>query len=110
METKQPYHPVTPDIVDELRALVGDRYVLFGDRDALEPFSHDEIPDPKYHAFPEAVVRPESTEQIAAIVQLANRERIPVTPRGAGSGLSGGNNTGASPRQITSSRGCSARA
>jgi glycolate oxidase len=85
-----PYNPVTPAIADALRELVGPRYVLFGDRDALEPYSHDEIPDPKYHAFPEIVVRPASTAEIAAILQLANRESIPVTPRGAGSGLSGG--------------------
>ena len=40
--------------------------------------------------MPEALVRPRTAEEIAAIMKLANRERIPVTPRGAGSGLSGG--------------------
>jgi glycolate oxidase len=40
--------------------------------------------------MPDAVVRPRTAEEIAAIMQLANRENIPVTPRGAGSGLSGG--------------------
>ena len=40
--------------------------------------------------MPEALVRPITAEEIAAIMKLANRERIPVTPRGAGSGLSGG--------------------
>jgi glycolate oxidase len=40
--------------------------------------------------MPEALVRPETAEQIAAIMKLANRCKIPVTPRGAGSGLSGG--------------------
>ncbi|MCD6342218.1 MAG: FAD-binding protein, partial [Spirochaetaceae bacterium] len=39
---------------------------------------------------PEVVVLPASTEQVAAVMKLANRENIPVTPRGAGSGLSGG--------------------
>ncbi|MDR0497034.1 MAG: FAD-binding protein, partial [Treponema sp.] len=44
----------------------------------------------EYGRYPEAVVLPGSTEEAAAIVKLANRELIPVTPRGAGSGLSGG--------------------
>jgi len=40
--------------------------------------------------MPDVVVRPDGAAQIAEIMRLANRERIPVTPRGAGSGLSGG--------------------
>jgi glycolate oxidase len=88
--TSARYHPVTEPIVEQLRAIVGERYVVFGDADRLEPYSHDEIPDRHYASMPEAVVRPDSAEQIAEIMRLANREHIPVTPRGAGSGLSGG--------------------
>jgi len=40
--------------------------------------------------MPEAVVKPSSAEEIAQIVRLANKYKIPITPRGAGSGLSGG--------------------
>jgi glycolate oxidase len=39
---------------------------------------------------PDAVVWPESTEQVAAIVKLANEHKIPIVPRGAGTSLSGG--------------------
>jgi len=39
---------------------------------------------------PDAVVWPESTEQVAAIVRLANEHKIPIVPRGAGTSLSGG--------------------
>ncbi|MDQ0286935.1 glycolate oxidase [Desulfofundulus luciae] len=39
---------------------------------------------------PGVVVRPSSTEEVAAVMKLASRERIPVIPRGAGTGLSGG--------------------
>ena len=84
------YTPITPVIVEELKKIVGEKYVLFGDEDKLEPFSHDETPDRKYAHMPEAVIRPRTAEEIAAIVKLANREMIPITPRGAGSGLSGG--------------------
>ena len=39
---------------------------------------------------PDGVVWPESTEQVAAIVKLANEYKIPMVPRGAGTSLSGG--------------------
>ncbi|MCE5327150.1 MAG: FAD-binding protein [Planctomycetaceae bacterium] len=84
------YNPLTESIADELRAIVGSANVVFGDAEKLEPYSHDEVPDRRYAHMPEAIVRPDSAQQIAAIMQLANRCRVPVTPRGAGSGLSGG--------------------
>jgi glycolate oxidase len=40
--------------------------------------------------MPDAVVFPTSTEQVVEVVKLAARERAPVVPRGAGTGLSGG--------------------
>ncbi len=84
------FSPVTPEIVCELRNIVGDRYVLWGDAEKLEPYGHDEIAEAHYAHAPDAVVRPNSADEIAAVLKLANRERIPVTPRAAGSGLSGG--------------------
>jgi glycolate oxidase len=88
--TKQTYNPITPAIVRELERIVGASYVVYGDKDRLEPYSHDEVADRSYARMPEALVRPATAEQIAGILKLANRERFPVTPRGAGSGLSGG--------------------
>ena len=90
MAATSTYATLTPAIADELRRIVGERYVIFGYADRLEPYSHDEIPDPHYAHMPDAVVRPDSAAQIAAVMKLANRHRIPVTPRSAGSGLSGG--------------------
>ena len=84
------YHPVTARIVDELRAIVGEPHLLYGDRERLEPYAHDEVADERYAHRPEVVVKPDGAEQISAILKLANRERIPVTPRGAGTGLSAG--------------------
>jgi glycolate oxidase len=84
------YNPVTPEVVDELKQIVGAGYVVYGDAEKLEPYSHDEVPGAEYAHMPEAVVRPAAAEEIAAIMKLANRRMIPVTPRGAGSGLSGG--------------------
>ncbi len=84
------YGKVTPEIAQQLGRIVGEAFVVFDDPDKLEPYSHDETPDRKYAHMPEALVRPDSAEQIAQIMKLANEHRIPVTPRGAGSGLSGG--------------------
>lgn len=84
------FAPVTDHIIDELRSIIGSTHVIAGDTEALEAFSHDEIPDRTYAHAPEVVVNAGTAEEVAAVMQLANREGIAVTPRGAGSGLSGG--------------------
>ncbi len=84
------FNPITDDIVAALRAIVGEGNVLFDDAEAMEAFSHDEIPDVQYRHMPEVVIKPGSAEEIAAVMKLANERNVPVTPRGAGSGLSGG--------------------
>jgi glycolate oxidase len=85
-----PYGRVTGDVVRRLIEICGAAHVLHGDPDRLEPYSHDEVADSRYRHLPEVVVKPRTAQEIAAIMRLANAERIPVTPRGAGSGLSGG--------------------
>ena len=55
---KPRYNPVTPQVVEELRRSSGDRYVIFGDAEKLEPYSHDEVAEKQYAHMPEAVVRP----------------------------------------------------
>jgi len=84
------YERVTVEIAEQLKTIVGEKYVIFGDAEKLEPYSHDEVAEEQYAHMPECLVRPETAEQVAAVMKLANREMIPVTPRGAGSGLSGG--------------------
>ena len=84
------YNPVTSEVVSELEAIVGERFVVFGDAEKLAAYSHDEVAEEHYAHMPEALVRPGSAAEVAAVMKLANRRRIPVTPRGAGSGLSGG--------------------
>jgi glycolate oxidase len=81
------YKKVDSEIVERLRQIVGADDVLTDAHD-MEPYSHDEVVG--LRADPEVVVRATSAEQVSQIFQLAQRERIPVTPRGAGMGLSGG--------------------
>lgn len=83
------YGQVTEDVIKELEAIVGLRSV-FSDEERMQPYSHDETPADQYGHMPAVVVMPSSAEQVACIVKLAVRHLIPVTPRGAGSGLSGG--------------------
>ena len=84
------YAAVTPVIVEELKAIVGASHLIAGDPEAMQDYSHDEVAGEQYARMPEVVVKPGTTEQVSQIMKLANRERIPVTPRGAGSGLSCG--------------------
>ena len=58
------------------------------DEESLEPYSHDETED--LHFAPSAVVKATTAAQIAELFGLAGEARIPVTPRGGGTGLSGG--------------------
>jgi glycolate oxidase len=83
------YAPVTEEVVQELSAIVGERFVIT-ESEKMAAYSHDEVAGPEHAHMPEAVVKPLTAEEVAAVMKLANRRRIPVTPRGAGSGLSGG--------------------
>ncbi len=84
------YQAVTPALVEELTSIVGEGYVLYGDEEKMENYAHDEVAEKEYARMPDVVVCPGNTEEVSRVVKLANREMIPVTPRGAGSGLSGG--------------------
>src|SRR4051812_39720012 len=73
-------------VIAELRAIVGADAVLDQYEDLLV-YEYDAYMD---RSLPQVVVRPISGEQVAAVVRLAARERLAVTPRGGASGLSGG--------------------
>ena len=67
------YHTITPEILTELQQIVGSRYVIADDVEELEKYSHDEIPDRHYASMPEIVIKPANTEEISAVLRLANR-------------------------------------
>jgi glycolate oxidase len=74
-------------LVRELTALLPGAVVLpAGDR--AEAYAHDESGLP--HSPPQAVVLARSTEDVQAVLRYAREKRLPVVPRGAGSGKSGG--------------------
>lgn len=73
--------------LEAFKTICGDKYVLV-DEDSLNSYAHDETED--LHFLPDVVIKPESAEEISQILKICNRYKIPVTPRGAGTGLSGG--------------------
>ena len=78
---------LSPEILSELHKIVGLDFV-FIDQETLNHYGHDETED--YVFPPSVVVKPANTNEIAAILKLANNHKIPVTPIGARTGLSGG--------------------
>ncbi|MCX6462977.1 MAG: FAD-binding protein [Pseudonocardiales bacterium] len=74
----------------ELVAALPPRHLLT-DPDTVAPYLHDEAEWAPYGGAL-AVARPESTAEVAAVVAACARHGIPVVPRGAGTGLSGGAN------------------
>jgi len=84
------YNKVSKEIILQLIDICGDNNVIRDDMEKLEPYSHDEVSDEHYKKFPEVVVKPVTAAEVSAIMKTAYENMIPVTPRGAGSGLSGG--------------------
>jgi len=78
--------PLEPRLADELAGIVGSANVLLSDVDLLA-YGFDGT---WYESRPRCVVMPGSTAEVSAIHRLATRERLALTPRAMGSGLSGG--------------------
>lgn len=78
---------LTAEHINNFKKIVGDGFVLV-DEESLYNYSHDETED--LHYLPEVVIKPRTAQEISAILKICNADRIPVTPRGAGTGLSGG--------------------
>src|SRR6266853_4124506 len=75
-----------PDVLNEVRRAVGGEHVIVSSND-LRIFERDASIE---GAAPDAVVLPANTAEVSAVIKIAAKHRIPVVPRGAGTGLSGG--------------------
>ncbi len=78
--------PLPPQVITELRAIVGPEGIITGD-DELLVYECDAYTLEKHP--PGVVVLPRDTAQVAAVVKLCARHRLPIIPRGAGTSLSG---------------------
>ncbi|TWR31332.1 FAD-binding protein [Mucilaginibacter pallidiroseus] len=81
------FNKITQPILDAINAIVGSDAVLT-EKQVIDNYSHDETEDLVY--YPEVVVKPSTPEQVAELLKICNIALIPVTPRGAGTGLAGG--------------------
>ena len=78
---------ISPEINNKLIQIVGSSYV-FSDQETRNHYGHDETED--YVFPPHVVVKPANAFEISEIMKLANEYKIPVTPIGGRTGLSGG--------------------
>ncbi len=77
---------LSSNIVKELQGIVGGENILTSKEERI-CYSYDAT---NQQLIPDAVLFPQSAEEISHVLRLANSEKFPVTPRGAGSGFSGG--------------------
>src|ERR1700732_2791468 len=80
-------NPMEAHILDELRAIVG-RRGLISSPEELHTYECDGLTN--FRVMPRAVLLPNATEEVQAIVRICHRERIPFVARGWGTRLSGG--------------------
>jgi glycolate oxidase len=73
--------------ISKFKKILGEEFVLL-DEESMKQYAHDETE--KLFYLPEVVLKPRTAEEISAIMKICNHYKIPVTPRGAGTGLSGG--------------------
>ena len=78
---------ITAALLAQFEAIVGSSNI-FTDKEHIEKYGKDETENLLY--LPEVIVTPNTPEQISALLKICNEYLIPVTPRGAGTGLTGG--------------------
>ena len=78
---------ITPTIVEQFKHIVGEPF-LFTDTENIEKYGKDETENLFY--APEVIAKPRTAQEISALLKICNEHIIPVTPRGGGTGLTGG--------------------
>ncbi len=82
------YHEITREDAEYFKRTISPDRVFYGDEIEYD-YYHDEMPELGTHAS-DIVVLALTTEEVSAVMRYAYEHTIPVTPRGAGTGLSGG--------------------
>ncbi len=78
---------ITEEVAESFRLIVGNDY-FFADEASLQHYSRDETETLSFP--PQVVLKPATPQEISNVLKICNEHRIPVTPRGAGTGLTGG--------------------
>lgn len=80
------YKTIDASDIAYFRSVIGER--CFTEDETRLEYGHDETEDLQY--FPDVVLKPETTEEVSAILKYCHEHTIAVTPSGARTGLSGG--------------------
>ena len=75
-ETPTAYNPVTETIVEQLKAIVGEKYVIYGEAEKLEAFSHDEVAGAAYAHMP-LCVSPEALDMMRSVKVALDPNNVP---------------------------------
>jgi glycolate oxidase len=81
------FTPINQKIIEELSEISG-HHNVFTDQESIFKYSKDETEDLSF--FPDVVIKPKNVTEVSVILKYCNEHLIPVTPRGGGTGLSGG--------------------
>ena len=81
------FKKISSEDISHLSVFVGEKYII-ADEAGMDAYSHDETEDLRFS--PEIVLKPGTMEEVSKIVRYCNEHRIPLTPMGARTGLSGG--------------------
>ena len=81
------YGKISEEILSRLKEICGSEFVFF-DEEKKAKYSSDETEQLVF--YPDVVVLPSGTNEISLILKLCTEHKIACTPRGAGTGLSGG--------------------
>ena len=78
---------IRKEIIGQFQAVVGKENLIL-EEEARHEYSHDKTED--YSFMPDVVLKPRTPQEISSILKICNTYKLPTTPRGAGTGLSGG--------------------
>jgi FAD/FMN-containing dehydrogenase len=92
-----PSAPLGPTLQDRFANIVGDGYAL-RKSDDISPYLKERRD--LFHGRTSIVLRPETVDEVAAIVRLANETRTPIVPQGGNTGLVGGQVPDASGAEV----------
>ena len=78
---------IREEIIRQFEVIVGKENLIL-EEEGRNEYSHDKTED--YSFMPDVVLKPRTPQEISAILKICNTHKLPATPRGAGTGLSGG--------------------